>query len=100
MNAATNRALQWSSVISTSIDASVYISTAAMIRPTERGALYLAPGWGRRLGLDGPNVHWTCTTCTSTYPEMNGAIRCNGHTITRCPWCRSDSKPWTNGRGR
>jgi hypothetical protein len=39
--------------------------------------------------------YWRCVDCGSDY----AAGRCNGHEIGLCPWCRPDSKPWTNGRG-
>lgn len=67
--------------------------------PELPGRLFLAPGWSRRLGVDGPDVHWTCMTCHVSYPEINGQIRCNGHVIDLCPTCRVDSAPWKNGRG-
>lgn len=40
-----------------------------------------------------------CVTCGTTYPVMDGKTWCNSHIITKCPWCRPDSKPWQNGRG-
>ena len=52
-----------------------------------------------------------CVTCGTHYPLMHilhdeigeyvykWEHRCNGYTITLCPWCREDSKPWTAGRG-
>jgi hypothetical protein len=52
---------------------------------------------------------FVCVDCNTTYPEImyfdriddrvKWGIRCNGHTITLCPWCKPDSKPWINGRG-
>jgi len=41
-----------------------------------------------------------CEDCKTIYPEMCGKIICNGHIIDQCPWCRPDSRPWTNGRGQ
>ncbi len=59
--------------------------------------------------------HYGCVDCGTLFPVLidwdNGvgavgqswnevrAIKCNGHAITVCPWCRPDSKPWENGRG-
>lgn len=43
---------------------------------------------------------YRCTNCKTSYPVIDGAIRCNGHSIELCPWCRVDSKPWTKGRGK
>ena len=34
------------------------------------------------------------------YPLESEGIRCNGHKIKLCPWCRPDSKPLTNGRSK
>jgi hypothetical protein len=53
----------------------------------EAGRLELLPGWGKRLGRNGPNIHWTCVTCQTSYPVIDGQIRCNGKTITACPYC-------------
>jgi len=75
------------------------MSSFEAVSPAVPGTLVMMAGWGRRLGIAGPNEHWTCPTCSTTFPVIGGAIRCNGHTITLCPWCRSDSAPWTRGRG-
>ena len=40
-----------------------------------------------------------CIDCDTIYPEINGTVKCNGHIINKCPWCRSDTKPCENGRG-
>ena len=41
-----------------------------------------------------------CNTCNTSFRiDRNGDTKSNGHTITLCPWCRDDSKPWKNGRG-
>lgn len=40
-----------------------------------------------------------CVDCLTVYQTIQGATRCNGHVISLCPWCRPDSKPYTNGRG-
>lgn len=56
-----------------------------------------------------------CVNCATEYPILertnyetciqDGAIittrspSCNRHDIDQCPFCREDSKPWTNGRG-
>ena len=50
-------------------------------------------------GQDGADAMYKCCDCGTEYPFINERIRCNGHEITLCPWCREDSKPWTNGRG-
>jgi DNA-directed RNA polymerase subunit RPC12/RpoP len=56
--------------------------------------------------LDHP--HYECVDCGTRYPlireydeEWNEtmAIKCNGHVITVCPWCRPDNEPWEHGRG-
>ena len=73
----------------------------------EHGRLSLAPGWGKPLptmfgfpyGFGVIEVHYTCETCQTSYPVIDGEIRCNGHVVDRCPWCRTDSAPWKNGRG-
>jgi len=48
----------------------------------------------------GHYVHFECEDCGTRYPEINNAVICNGHRIVLCPWCRKDSKPWKNGRGK
>lgn len=63
------------------------------------GTLTLQCGWGLRLGIAGPDTHYTCITCGTSYPQINNFIRCNGAAITLCPWCRADSAPWKHGRG-
>jgi hypothetical protein len=50
-----------------------------------------------------------CVDCGTVFPklkeynprtdEFEMHIKCNGHKINKCPWCRPDSTPWTNGRG-
>lgn len=42
---------------------------------------------------------WKCSRCGTQYPEILGEIRCNSHTIEKCPWCKPDSAPWKDGRG-
>lgn len=74
-------------------------STLAQSASNPRGRLQLMSGWGRRLGTAGPDEHWSCITCSTSFPVIADVIRCNGHIIDLCPWCRSDSAPWTNGRG-
>ena len=62
---------------------------------------------GRLFCLDGTNdhwrtylqrgyyvsTHWECVDCGTRYPEMpeRGGIRCNGLTITVCPYCRPET---------
>jgi len=36
---------------------------------------------------------------THCWPEGTGKAKCNGHTISLCPTCRPDSRPWFEGRG-
>ena len=40
-----------------------------------------------------------CQDCGTEFIHNGLTAFCNGKYITMCPWCRSDSKPWTNGRG-
>lgn len=43
---------------------------------------------------------YQCVDCKTEFPqEDSGSITCNGHVIGSCPWCRSDSQPYKNGRG-
>jgi len=51
-----------------------------------------------QLGLVRYN-YFACADCKTEFPQIGGEIRCNGHNIAQCPWCRPDSKPWTDGRG-
>jgi hypothetical protein len=48
----------------------------------------------KRLGVNA-HQYFRCRDCHTDY----AAARCNGRQIDLCPWCRPDSKPWTNGRG-
>lgn len=42
-----------------------------------------------------------CVDCGAGFPrEDYGSTKCNGIVINLCPWCRPDSEPWKNGRGR
>lgn len=47
--------------------------------------------------------YFRCVDCGTEYPTTSTnkgfGVSCNGHLIDLCPWCRPDSKPWTNGRG-
>ena len=50
------------------------------------------------------HINTTCIDCNTEYYVCRNIddtteTTCNGHTITLCPWCREDSKPWKNGRG-
>lgn len=57
----------------------------------------------------GAKGHVMCVDCKTQYPvseyydriddEIKSGIKCNGHIITLCPWCRPDSEPWKHGRG-
>lgn len=55
-----------------------------------------------RIGYVAPSYYtmYECEECVTRFPEINGNIMCNGHKITKCPWCRKDSKPWHYGRGK
>lgn len=83
------------------------------IGPPVPGTLVLASSY-QYLGLVGPFDYYRCVSCNSEYPakypEVHSVftplierphpdIRCNGHSIKLCPWCRVDSKPWSAGRG-
>ena len=53
----------------------------------------------KRLG-DSPRFDWyECDDCETLFRTEGGQMRCNGHVISVCPWCRPDSEPWKNGRG-
>lgn len=41
------------------------------------------------------HYYWRCVDCETDF----AGCACNGHPIELCPWCRPDSKAWTNGRG-
>ena len=42
-----------------------------------------------------------CVDCeTQFHVDTHGRTFCNGTQIAKCPWCRSDSKPWFAGRGK
>lgn len=57
--------------------------------------------------IEGAKGWMKCVDCGTQYPileymdngEIKEGIRCNGHTIELCPWCRPDSMPWMHGRG-
>lgn len=47
-------------------------------------------------------MHYKCIDCVTLFPmnekgAPNTAL-CNGFIITRCPWCRPDSKQHQHGR--
>jgi len=56
------------------------------------------------------SAYFKCNDCGTIFPYAKYwnsqddcyeyAIRCNGQSITLCPWCREDSQPWTVGRGK
>ena len=54
------------------------------------------------------NRLYRCIDCKTEFiyipedvnPLDSEGIRCNGYKITLCPWCRPDSKQWTDGRGK
>lgn len=51
-----------------------------------------------KLGQDNCE-YYQCVDCCTEYPRIDGAVQCNGHPIELCPWCRTDTKEWQNGRG-
>lgn len=68
------------------------------------GRLSSAPVHSDRYG----NTHHACVDCETMYPVLvdydedwnpTSAVKCNGHVITVCPWCRPDSESWKHGRG-
>jgi hypothetical protein len=63
-----------------------------------KGNLRLIRGYAW-LGRQRPFDFFECQECKTTFPSIDGQIRCNGRVIDRCPWCREDSEPWKNGRG-
>lgn len=95
-----------------------------VVGPPVPGTLVLCDVY-RFLGNMGPFDYYRCICCDSEYPAIRyesesvliplrlfqdprpvqfelramADIRCNGHRIALCPWCRVDSKPWTAGRG-
>jgi hypothetical protein len=55
-------------------------------------------GMGRRSYSNG-EAYYKCVDCRTLYVSSIGGARCNGHTISVCPWCAPGSEPWKNGRG-
>ena len=45
------------------------------------------------------NFHYKCIDCETIFPVIGLSIKCNGHNISKCPWCRADTEIWQNGRG-
>lgn len=43
--------------------------------------------------------YYKCVDCQTSFPEIDGEIRCNRAPIVVCPYCEPDSKPFKNGRG-
>lgn len=72
------------------------------------------PNEKNRTGQLAPHPHnrgyYVCVDCDTAYPilkrfdntlkEDREGISCNGHFISLCPWCRPDTQPWKNGRGK
>lgn len=55
---------------------------------------------GIKMSCNKRTEFFACVDCKTEYPRyFYGSIMCNGHVITKCPWCRTDSKPWYKGRG-
>lgn len=77
-----------------------------MVAETQTTGALVSIGWHK---LSGDDVEFVqCADCKTDFPKMPdrtpeaygfGVPMCNGHMISLCPWCRPDSKPWTNGRG-
>ena len=40
-----------------------------------------------RLGAFATYRYFRCLGCDTDFPMIDGAIRCNGDAITRCPYC-------------
>jgi hypothetical protein len=62
--------------------------------PAKTGALRYIGEFN--LGVFARYRYYACVDCGSEYPDA----QCNGRMLTLCPWCRPDSEPWKNGRGR
>lgn len=74
------------------------ISTSKRIVVHEQLVLYKK---NAKFGYVAPSYNdvYKCLKCDTMYPKINGHIMCNGEIIEKCPFCRSDSKPWKYGRG-
>jgi NAD-dependent SIR2 family protein deacetylase len=46
----------------------------------------------RQLGVYAEFEYFRCQDCGADYPIIDGAIRCNGFTISDCPGCGTRSK--------
>jgi len=44
-------------------------------------------------------VFYKCLKCKTEFPVLQGVISCNNMAIFDCPWCKTTSKPWQDGRG-
>ncbi|MEK9809289.1 MAG: hypothetical protein VW362_02500 [Candidatus Nanopelagicales bacterium] len=69
-----------------------------------QACLERVPGTLERGGLAIYCGEWVdvyrCVTCRDEYLAPRGrALTINGWLVSLCPWCRTDSKPWINGRG-
>lgn len=45
------------------------------------------PKEGHQTQVDG---YVSCVDCSTIYPIIDGDVRCNGFTISMCPWCSND----------
>ena len=43
--------------------------------------------------------YFRCDKCKTDYPVIGGILKCNGHIIDDCPWCKPNSETWKGGRG-
>jgi hypothetical protein len=50
----------------------------------------LRPIGSYNLGLD-RYEYFRCDDCATDYPVIDGAPRCNGQALDRCPYCRDDN---------
>jgi DNA-directed RNA polymerase subunit RPC12/RpoP len=57
----------------------------------------IAEGQGRTGNL--VLQYYKCVDCGTSFPEIDGEIRCNRAPIVVCPYCEPNSKPFKNGRG-
>lgn len=49
------------------------------------------PGYLRDIGIHNLGLdsyrYSRCNDCGTDYPHIDGVVKCNGFTITACPWC-------------
>lgn len=59
-----------------------------------KGILFLLGA--RKYGLYS-EVFYACPDCATEYPVIENAIRCNGETITVCPYCHPEGNAKARG---